>query len=107
MANELKPIVVIYFPDNFYIGNGEHAPTLMMKALNGGFGGNEKLSDKIKYTDYWNQYYWFCFEKHDIDAPEFQVFHPKDFTDIQFEELKKMVSDAIVNLKTTTPINGK
>lgn len=102
-----KPIVVIYFPDNFYIGNGENAATLMMKALNGNFGGNDNLSDKIKYTDYWNQYYWFCFEKRDIESPEFQVFHPKDFTYIQFDEMKKMIAEAMEDLTTNHSINGK
>jgi len=96
---DAKPIVVIYLPDNFVIGNGRSdAPMELMRALNGNFGEKE-LNSRIQYSDYWQQYYWFCFTKYDILEPEFKVFYPKDFTEIQYEELKKMVEDGINSLK--------
>ena len=92
---EAKPIVVIYLPENFTIGAGgmRNAPMELMEALNGNYGW-QVPSNKTKYNDYWKDYYWFCFSKSDIDAPEFKVFYEKDFTPIQFEELKQMITNA-------------
>lgn len=95
-----KPIVVIYLPENYSVDgrDREDAPMELMKALNGNFGNNVE-SDRI-YPDYWKEYYWFCFTKYGmIDAPEFKVFHPKDFTDIQFQELKDMVMADLEEMK--------
>lgn len=78
-----KPIVVIYWPEN----EGSNADKVM--SILNGWDDNESAGD------YWKEYYWFCFPKRNICEPEFQVFHEKDFTDIQFEELKKMVTEAI------------
>ena|ERR1044071_10163837 len=95
-----KPIVVIYLPENFSIdGQMEDGPMKLMRALNNNFG--DKGDDRIIYSDYWKDYYWFAFTKYDIDAPEFKVFHPKDFTDIQFQELKDMVLADLEAMKTT------
>ncbi len=33
------------------------------------------------------------------DIFEFQVFYEKDFTEIQYEELRKLITDSINNLK--------
>lgn len=89
-----KPIVVIYLPDNFNIGNQQqNAPMLLMEALNGNFG--EANSNKITYNDYWKEYYWFCFTDYKIETPRFEVFYDKDFTETNFEELKQTVLDAI------------
>jgi len=95
MAIDSKPIVVIYLPENLVIGRmGKNAPMELMRALNGNFG-EQVPNNQIQYNDYWKDYYWFSFYKRDIDAPEFQVFYAKDFTETNFEELKQTVLDAI------------
>lgn len=33
----------------------------------------------------------------------FQVFYEKDFTDIQYQELKNLIEQSIKNVKTTNP----
>jgi len=93
---EVKPIAIIYFPDQYYeIENGNRNWIYQYAgALNG-----EKLENKWKLSTDYTQYYWFCFYKPDIDTVEMQVFHPKDFTEIQFQELKDMVMKEIDNLK--------
>ena len=85
MSTETKPICVIYFPDNYNVGPGRINVNELMRTFN---GWDES---KGKPQSGFEGYMWFCFIKYDIDAPEFQVFHPKDFTDIQFEELKQLV----------------
>lgn len=87
-----KPIVVIYFPDAYMGGSMDrHWIYDYMNALNGETDNQSKWSLKKDYTDY----HWFCFYKDDIREPEFRVFYEKDFTKIQYEELKKMVHDAL------------
>ncbi len=94
-----KPICVIYLPFNFELGNGrDNAPSELMKALNGNFG-EPKSDSRIEYSDYWKDYYWFSFFKDGIDAPEFKVFHEKDFTDIQYQELKSMIETQLEEMK--------
>ncbi|MES2382818.1 MAG: hypothetical protein V4538_17355 [Bacteroidota bacterium] len=84
----VKPICVIYFPDLFEAQNRQWIYEYM-RYLNGEQSdGSNKWDDR---KDYWSNYYWFCFYKQDITEPELKVFHPKDFTDIQFQELKDMV----------------
>lgn len=98
MSTETKPICVIYLPDQFTLSaNGKlDAPMELMRALNGNFG--EKVPDsKIIYSDYWKDYYWFAFYDNEIDTPRFEVFYSKDFTEIQFAELKKIIDEAIEN----------
>jgi hypothetical protein len=75
-----KPICVIYFP-----WPNSFNPTELMAIFNGWDEGKGKRQEGFE------GYLWFCFIKYGIEAPEFQVFHPKDFTDIQFEELKQLV----------------
>lgn len=38
-----------------------------------------------------------------IDAMELKVFHPKDFTDIQFNELKELILADLESMKTKQP----
>lgn len=92
---EVKPICVIYLPKDFDLGTGQDkSSNKLMSILN---GWDTEVAANRK--NYWEGYLWFCFTKSDIDAPEFEVFHPKDFTYIQFEELKEMVMDEIKKLK--------
>lgn len=86
-----KPIVVIYIPRYlvFSHGSSEMTPSDLMNILNGG--------DDRKYirTEYWMEYYWFVFWKDGIDAPEFEVFYEKDFSDIKFNELKELINNSL------------
>jgi len=104
-----KPIAVIYLPEYFHIGgmNGHDSASMeLMKILNGNFG-MESSDSNISYPDYWNQYYWFCFPKFNIDVPEFKVFHEKDFTEAQFYELKEMVEIGMKQIAEQAAINAQ
>lgn len=83
-----KPICIIYFPEKYSASIKKDWIYDYMKFLNA-----EKVENASwRYSEYFTEYYWFCFYKHDIDVPEFQVFHEKDFTDIQYQELKEMIT---------------
>lgn len=98
MSNDnIKPIVIIYLPENFSINSNElSAPTELMRILNGNFGESDP---KIKYNDYWKDYLWFCFYDHEVNSPQFKVFYPKDFTEIQYEELKKLIENSLQKIQ--------
>jgi hypothetical protein len=90
-----KPIVVIYLPENFLFGDDrKNAPMKLMEALNGNFG-EKPPNNHVQYSDYWKDYYWFSFYDYEIEAPRFEVFYEKNFTPIQFEELKTLINNAI------------
>jgi hypothetical protein len=93
--NNAKPIVMMYIPpDSFFHSSGEDSRTILMRQLNGNYG--QPLQEAgITYPDYWKDYYWLVFTKDDIDEPELQVFYDKDFTPINFEELKKFIEDSL------------
>jgi hypothetical protein len=95
-----KPICIIYFPENTIDGAGEGNWIYeYMRYLNGEqSNGNEKWEDR---KDYWSDYYWFCFYKYDIQEPQIQVFHEKDFTEIQYKELKQLIISHLPKQKTT------
>lgn len=95
--NTVKPICVIYLPKDFTLISGnENAPMELMAALNNNFGVPDS-GNKIQYTDYWKDYYWFSFYDLDIDTPRFEVFYDKDFTEIQYAELREIIRQAIEN----------
>lgn len=85
-----KPICVIYWPENFDNGGSNQRNWIfdLMRSLNG--------EDTDRYGTSWafTDYYWFCFYKEGITEPEFHTFYEKDFDEIKFEELKKIVLDA-------------
>jgi len=46
-------------------------------------------------------YHVFFLPKHDNEETlEFKVFHEKDFTEIQYQELRQLVENAIEEIKT-------
>ncbi len=94
---EVKPICVIYFPNQFYEKRDNNWIYEYMRYLNGQQSDGDVKWDERK--DYWNQYYWFCFYKDDITEPELQVLNAKDITPIQFEELEKLIKEAIEQIK--------
>lgn len=96
-----KPICVMYIPNSFE-GSGWE-PDVLMRLLNGNFGHPEEQHPKYQITDYWSDYYWFCFYSHEIEVPEFKVFYDKDFTPINFEELKKYIESHFNKQKQQEP----
>jgi len=95
-----KPIVVIYLPDSFSIRGERGGLAMQLMGILNGFA-----DEKYKSSDYWKDYYWFCFTKHGIGAQEFEVFYEKDFTDVKFEELKQIVLTSIEQIKLKTDGN--
>ena len=89
----MKPICVIYFPTEYSSMGGMISNWIYeyMAFLNGEpmeqyeFGAAERFKD----------YCWFCFYKDGITEPEFKVFYSKDFTEIQYAELKQLVEDSL------------
>lgn len=103
--SEVKSIAVLYLPKEYteHYGNKRNiGPGEYMAALNGGYG--DKSDNRIQHTDYWKDYYWLVFVDYEIERPELKVFHPKDFTDIQYKELEAMVLKSLEELsKKPTP----
>lgn len=92
---EVKPICVIYLPYDFDLGSGEDmSSNRLMSILN---GWDNKVSKER--ANYWEGYLWFCFPKPDIDTPKFVVYFPKDFQEIEYKQLEKLVMEEIENLK--------
>ena len=86
-----KPIAVIYFPENFTGGRNSSWIYEYMGVLNGEIPANNKWDLSHDYSDY----HWFCFYKDNITQPELQVFYEKDFTPIQYEELKQIIQESL------------
>jgi hypothetical protein len=96
-----KPICIIYFPENMQPANGRVDWIFdFARFLN----GEQCSGEKWKQENYFKDYYWFCFYKHDIAAPEFKVFYEKNFIEIQYQELKEIITKSIndSNDKRTT-----
>ena len=66
-----------------------------------GFGGRRPNIHEIEYglqermKDYYVYVLWASDNDEKKDPVQFQVFHEKDFTDIQYAELKKIIEDAM------------
>jgi len=86
---DVKPICVIYYLPDALAGKGGLIPSI--------YEMNEMF--KKTFTDY-----------HTLAIPSYlsadgscedvrlEVFHPKNFTPIQFEELEKLIKEAVDNL---------
>lgn len=88
----MKPIVLMHIPTNLDIGDGKPASGVSLMNI---FNGWDE--DKKPYSEFLD-YLWLIFDKPHIEAPEIQVFHPKDFTEIQYNELKQLVEDKLKEL---------
>lgn len=94
---QVKPICVMYFPNNFSLMGGRMLdPLALMKELNGWRDYDRDPKDPF------GGYVWWCFFKDGITAPELQVFHPKDFTESNYQELKELVLNHIQNIDNQT-----
>ena len=82
-----KPIVIIrYNAERLVLGNGVNNTTQMVDI-------NRLFEDRFP------DYLTFAYPEYIDDLFEFQVFHEKDFTPIQYEELKTLITDAIEQQK--------
>lgn len=82
-----KPIAVIYLPSDVR-ADGE-------KITWKDCANTQKKLDEDK-----PDYYWFVLLKNDTSDVEFKVFYEKEFTEIQYAELKNIIEQAIANNKT-------
>lgn len=85
MSTEVKPICVVYVPETISSSRSdawESCRVLM----------NQMDKDKPDY-------HWLVFVDPAAERVELKVFHPKDFTDIQYEELKLIMTDTIEKIK--------
>jgi hypothetical protein len=87
---EVQPICVIYLPTESYPYETFKSakPFQLMNEFNG-WNNPERIREPL------GGYLWFCFYKDSITEPEFKVFYEKDWDEIGFEELKKLVTDSI------------
>lgn len=91
---EVKSICVMYFPKDFsFVDDRTIEPFKLMKELN-------RWAEYESMDNSYGGYIWWCFFKENITEPELQVFHPKDFTEIQYQELRDMVMEEIKKLNT-------
>ena len=83
----------MYVPKDFSFTDGGLIvrPIDLMKEFNG--WGSEPRSPL-------GDYLWFCFFKEGITEPEFKTFYDKDFTPLQYNELKELV------IKEWSALNG-
>jgi hypothetical protein len=99
-----RPICVIYFPEDYplYKDGKIVEPMSLMKELNGWNADNDVHKNEVQ--ERFGGYMYWCFSKPDIGAPEFQVFHPKDFTEADYKELEQLVMNKLKEI-TDVPAN--
>lgn len=86
-----KPIAVLYLPTDEYLGPYNKTGYLM-SAFNG-------CHHEITMPDAFYDYLWFVFVNEELNTPDLKVFHEKDFTEIQYSELKAMLEEELSKLK--------
>jgi hypothetical protein len=89
----IQPICIMYVPKDFCFGGSDllFQPVEFMTHFNGWRNENQNISI--------GGYLWFSFFKEGISEPQFQVFFDKDFTAIQYNELKEIVMKGLAVLK--------
>lgn len=86
-----KPIVVLYIPSADFF-NISLPPSELMAAFN-------DIHYEIKMPPMFYDYLWFVFVDEESDVPRLQVFHEKDYTKEQYDDLYKMLQEGIGSLK--------
>jgi hypothetical protein len=89
----IKPIAVIYIPYDSILSSSQ---TLDCWSIAASFNGVDP-----KYSmprELYQDYLWFCFPTEENEV-KLEVFHPKDFTEIQYNELKELITKEIKQLK--------
>lgn len=94
-----KPIAIIYFPDFFDGGKNRNWIYEYMRFLNGEQTNNDQKIDWGEKKDYWTEYYWFCFYDSDIQTPEIRVYHEKDWTEANQQQLTELIMQSISEIK--------
>lgn len=92
MIPERKPIVVLYIPVADFFGSNL-LPSDLMAAFNGHHAS-------ITMPDAFNGYLWFVFVDQELRTPDMKVFHEKDYTEVQYDELKVILQEGINTFKT-------
>ncbi len=94
MIQEIKPICVIYYLPDIMIGNG--GLMLSIREANelfaNVFPGYLTLAVPSNLS-----------ADGSCDDIRLQVFHPKDFTEMQYEEMKQLIANAIEQAKINKP----
>lgn len=91
MTPERKPIVVLYIPSIDYFGQ-ELTPVDLMAAFNG-------HHRNITMPDAFNGYLWWVFVDQELRTPNLRVFHEKDYTEMQYDELRSMLEEGMKSIK--------
>ena len=91
----VKPIAVLYIPRTLSSNGGQEINPFEL-AL--GFNGESYIYKMTR--ELYQDYLWFCFPSDDNDFT-MEVFHPKDFTEIQYNELKQLIISEISKIQTT------
>lgn len=92
----IKPIVVMYIPSNLTKRTGEQVRTWELAAS---FNGEDNTIYNVN-KELYKDYLWFCFPTDDNEFT-MEVFHPKDLTEVQYSELKELITNEISKIKTT------
>ena len=79
---EVKPIVIVYLPENIS-DNGMKSGWTLAGEL------REQFQKEMP------EYYWFVLIDYNAERIELKVFYEKDFTEITYDELKKIIEDSI------------
>lgn len=83
----IKPIALVYMPLEFPMNDGRR--TTWEDCRSQGKFLAKEMPD----------YFWIVALHPEIKTIELKVFHPKDFTEIQYKELKEMLDKKINNSK--------
>jgi len=88
----MKPICVMYFPVDFtFHPSGMKIDLVDLMSEFNGWPSNSSKREQRDVGDSFGGYMYWCFHKENITEPELQVFHPKNFTKIQYKELKELL----------------
>lgn len=86
-----KPIAVVYVPQSAYGAGGRK------------LSWSDSHEIKQTFEKEMPDYYWLVLLDYDAPKIELKVFYEKDFTPIQYEELKSLIANAIEQTKNTQP----
>ena len=97
---QTKPICVIYFPPEFEFSKGGRIvdTSALTRELNGISENTIPQEDNL-----FSDYLWFCFTKESATEPEFQVFSEKNFSDMEYSELRGLVLSHLTKEQLTNP----
>ncbi len=94
----MKPICLIYLPTDYSFSESGLIvkPIELMRELN---MWQDDRRHSVSDEDAYGGYMYWCFKKEGITEPEMQVFHPKDFTEANYEELKELLLNKLKEMQ--------